>query len=113
MSGDKAVDARVLDRLAAVIRSRQGADPASSYTAKLFARGRPKIAQKLGEEAVETVIEAIRGDADAIAAESADLLYHLLVLWADAGVAPETVWAALEAREGTSGIAEKAARPTE
>ena len=107
------LDARVLDRLAAVIRSRQGADPASSYTAKLFARGRPKIAQKLGEEAVETVIEAMRGDADAIAAESADLLYHLLVLWADAGVAPETVWAVLEAREGVSGIAEKAARPTE
>ncbi|MGO1075431.1 phosphoribosyl-ATP diphosphatase [Inquilinus sp. CA228] len=107
------VDARVLDRLAAVIRSRRGADPASSYTAKLFARGRPKIAQKLGEEAVETVIEAMRGDADAIAAESADLLYHLLVLWADAGVAPETVWAVLEAREGVSGIAEKAARPTE
>ena len=107
------IDARVLDRLAVVIRSRQGADPASSYTAKLFARGRPKIAQKLGEEAVETVIEAMRGDVDAIAAESADLLYHLLVLWADAGVAPETVWAVLEAREGVSGIAEKAARPTE
>lgn len=107
------IDARVLDRLAAVIRSRQGADPASSYTAKLFARGRPKIAQKLGEEAVETVIEAMRGDADAIATESADLLYHLLVLWADAGVAPEAVWAVLEAREGVSGIAEKAGRPTE
>ncbi|MGF6226959.1 phosphoribosyl-ATP pyrophosphohydrolase [Inquilinus ginsengisoli] len=113
MSGGQSVDARVLDRLAAVIRSRQGADPASSYTAKLFARGRPKIAQKLGEEAVETVIEAMRGDPDAIAAESADLLYHLLVLWADAGVAPETVWAVLEAREGVSGITEKAARPTE
>lgn len=107
------IDARVLDRLAAVIRSRQGADPASSYTAKLFARGRPKIAQKLGEEAVETVIEALRDDPDRIASESADLLYHLLVLWADAGVAPETVWAVLEEREGTSGIAEKAARPTE
>ena len=107
------VDARVLDRLAAVIQSRRGADPASSYTAKLFARGRPKIAQKLGEEAVETVIEAMRGDPGAIAAESADLLYHLLVLWADAGVAPEDVWAVLESREGVSGIAEKAARPTE
>ncbi|WP_342240512.1 phosphoribosyl-ATP diphosphatase [Inquilinus sp. OTU3971] len=113
MSAGPQIDARVLDRLAAVIRSRRGTDPASSYTAKLFARGRPKIAQKLGEEAVETVIEAIRDDPDAIAAESADLLYHLLVLWADAGVAPETVWTVLEAREGTSGIAEKAARPTE
>ena len=113
MSTDAAARRKVLDRLAAVIRSRQGADPASSYTAKLFARGRPKIAQKLGEEAVETVIEAMRGDPDAIAAESADLLYHLLVLWADAGVAPEAVWAVLRRREGTSGIAEKAARPTE
>lgn len=113
MSTGPQLDARVLDRLAAVIRSRQGADPASSYTAKLFARGRPKIAQKLGEEAVETVIEAMRDDPDAIAAESADLLYHLLVLWADAGVAPEAVWMVLETREGTSGIAEKAARPTD
>ncbi|MGK9232991.1 phosphoribosyl-ATP diphosphatase [Inquilinus limosus] len=115
MSGKPEIDARILDRLSAVIRSRRGADPASSYTAKLLARGRPKIAQKLGEEAVETVIEAMRGDADAnaIAAESADLLYHLLVLWADAGVAPEAVWAVLESREGVSGIAEKAARPTE
>jgi phosphoribosyl-ATP pyrophosphohydrolase len=113
MSTGPQIDARVLDRLSAVIRSRRGADPASSYTAKLFARGRPKIAQKLGEEAVETVIEALRDDPDAIAAESADLLYHLLVLWADAGVAPEAVWAVLEAREGVSGIAEKAARPTE
>ncbi|MGK9165998.1 phosphoribosyl-ATP diphosphatase [Inquilinus limosus] len=113
MSGGQPIDARVLDRLSTVIRSRRGADSASSYTAKLFARGRPKIAQKLGEEAVETVIEAMRGDPDAIAAESADLLYHLLVLWADAGVAPEAVWAVLESREGVSGIAEKAARPTE
>lgn len=108
-----APDARVLDRLFAVIRSRQGADPGTSHTAKLFARGRSKIAQKLGEEAVETVIEAMRGDSGAITTESADLLYHLLVLWADAGVAPEAVWAALEAREGTSGVAEKASRPTE
>lgn len=113
MTAPPAVDARVLDRLSAVIRSRRGADPATSYTAKLFARGRPKIAQKLGEEAVETVIEAMRGDPAAIASESADLLYHLLVLWADAGVDPAAVWAALEAREGTSGIAEKASRPTE
>lgn len=113
MTAPQGIDARVLDRLSAVIRSRRGADPATSYTAKLFARGRPKIAQKLGEEAVETVIEAVRGDPAAIASESADLLYHLLVLWADAGVDPAAVWAALEAREGTSGIAEKASRPTE
>lgn len=111
--GNPDIDARVLERLFAVIASRQGADPATSYTAKLFARGRPKIAQKLGEEAVETVIEAMRGDPAAIALESADLLYHLLVLWADAGVAPESVWAVLAAREGIGGLAEKASRPTE
>ncbi len=100
----------ILDRLAAVIAARQGADPDSSYTARLLAKGPVKAAEKLGEEAVETVIEAVRGDADALAAESADLLYHLLVLWAAAGLDPARVWAALEAREGTSGLAEKAAR---
>lgn len=106
-------DPHTLDALYAVIESRRGADPDSSWTAKLFARGRPKIAQKVGEEAVETVIEAMRGDPEAIAAESADLLYHLLVLWADAGVKPEMVWAALEARRGTGGLEEKRGRKTE
>jgi len=100
----------VLDRLAATVAARRGADPASSYTAKLLAAGPAKVAQKLGEEAVETVIEAVRGDAGQLAAESADLLYHLTVLWAAAGVDPAQVWAELERREGTSGIAEKAAR---
>lgn len=100
----------VLDRLHGVIESRHGADPDSSYTAKLFRKGPEKIAQKLGEEAVETVIEAVRGDRQALAAESADLLYHLLVLWSARGVDPEQVWQALETRMGTSGIAEKAAR---
>lgn len=104
-------DPAVLDRLFATIQSRKGADPASSYTAKLFSRGTAKIAQKVGEEAVETVIEAMRGDRDALVGESADLLYHLLVLWADAGIDPQTVYAKLAAREGTSGVAEKAARP--
>jgi len=100
----------VLDRLHAVIESRHGADPDSSYTAKLFRKGPEKIAQKLGEEAVEAVIEAVRGDREALAAESADLLYHLLVLWSARGVDPQDVWQALEKRMGTSGIAEKAAR---
>jgi phosphoribosyl-ATP pyrophosphohydrolase len=100
-------DAAVLERLAAVIESRKGTDPEASYTAKLFARGRAKIAQKVGEEAVETVIEALQGDRAALAQESADLLYHLLVLWAEAGVEPEDVWAALAAREGSSGIRHK------
>lgn len=109
-AGSKDLGPAVLERLYAVIESRKGGDPASSYTAKLFARGRGKIAQKLGEEAVETVIEAMRGDAAALTAESADLLYHLLVLWADAGIRPEDVWQALGAREGVGGLAEKAAR---
>lgn len=99
-----------LERLHAAILSRRGADPAASYTAKLFARGTAKIAQKLGEEAVEAVIEAVIGNRKALIGESADLLYHLLVLWADAGIAPAEIWAELERREGVSGIAEKAAR---
>ncbi len=99
-----------LDRLWQVIGSRRGADPQTSYTARLFARGRTKIAQKLGEEAVEAVIEGIRGDAPKLVGESADLLYHLLVLWADAGVAPDDVAAELARREGTSGLAEKRGR---
>ncbi len=103
-------DARVLERLYAVIESRRGADPDTSWTAKLFAKGLPKIAQKTGEEAVETVIAALGGDKAALTAESADLLYHLLVLWAEAGVAPADVWAELARREGTSGIDEKNAR---
>jgi phosphoribosyl-ATP pyrophosphohydrolase len=102
-----------LEHLYQVILSRRGADPAQSNTARLFAKGRKKIAQKLGEEAVETLIEGVKGDKDGVVAESADLLYHLLVLWAALDVKPEEVWAALRAREGISGIAEKAARPKE
>jgi phosphoribosyl-ATP pyrophosphohydrolase len=103
------LDGSILDRLFATIASRRGADPSASYTAKLFSEGRARIAKKLGEEAVETVIAAVEDDAT-LAAESADLLYHLLVLWADAGIAPAEIWAALEGRIGVSGIAEKAAR---
>jgi phosphoribosyl-ATP pyrophosphohydrolase len=99
-----------LDRLWNVIQSRRGADPESSYTARLFARGRAKIAQKLGEEAIETVIEGVADNPGALVGESADLLYHLLVLWAAAGVSPADVAAELVRREGTSGIAEKRAR---
>lgn len=99
-----------LDRLWQVIETRRGADPETSYTARLFSRGRAKIAQKLGEEAVETVIEGIAGDKQKLVGESADLLYHLLVLWADAGVSPEDVAAELARREGTSGLAEKRGR---
>ena len=109
MSG-QGIGASVLDRLFETVVSRRGQDPATSYTAKLYSRGTPKIAQKLGEEAVEAVIEAIRGDKQKLAEESADLLYHLMVLWADAGVKPETVYGILADREGISGIAEKKSR---
>ena len=99
-----------LDRLFATVDAARHGDPTVSYTAKLFQRGRPKIAQKLGEEAVEAVIELMRGDKAALVGESADLLYHLMVCWAEAGITPEEVWAELARRDGTSGIAEKAAR---
>jgi phosphoribosyl-ATP pyrophosphohydrolase len=99
-----------LERLWRVIESRRGADPDTSYTARLFARGNAKIAQKLGEEAVEAVIEGVRGDRAALIGESADLLYHLLVLWAAVGVSPAEVAGELARREGTSGIAEKKGR---
>lgn len=107
----KAADATVLDRLAARIEASRNSDPNLSYTAKMFARGRAKIAQKVGEEAIETVIEFINNDRHAIVSESADLLYHLLLAWADAGVASADVWAELQRREGVSGLVEKASRP--
>jgi phosphoribosyl-ATP pyrophosphohydrolase len=99
-----------LDRLWEVIQSRRGADPQTSYTARLFSRGRAKIAQKLGEEAIEAVIEGVGNNPAALVGESADLLYHLLVLWAAAAISPADVAAELIRREGTSGIAEKRAR---
>jgi phosphoribosyl-ATP pyrophosphohydrolase len=101
----------ILDRLAATIAARSGADPASSYTASLLARGPAQCARKFGEEAVETIIAATTGDPAALTAEAADTLYHLLVLLAAAGVSLDDVLAELERREGTSGHAEKAARP--
>ncbi|MHB8284909.1 MAG: phosphoribosyl-ATP diphosphatase [Caulobacteraceae bacterium] len=105
--------AQALSRLEASIASRKGADPSVSYTAKLLSQSVGKVAKKLGEEAVETVIAAVEGDADGLAGESADLLYHWLVLLAAAGVSTDAVAAKLEAREGRSGIEEKASRPTE
>ena len=102
--------AAVLDRLWSVILQRRTADPAVSHSARLLGRGMPKVAQKFGEEAVECLIEAVGGNVEALVAESADVLYHLLVLWAAGGVEPAAVWAELERREGVSGVAEKAAR---
>ena len=109
-NGVAGVDEHVLDRLYLVIDSRKGADPDTSYTARLFSRGRQQIAKKLGEEAVEALIEGIRGDRPKLVGESADMLYHLLTLWAAIGVKPKAVWTELARREGLSGIAEKAAR---
>ena len=103
--------AAVLDRLWSVILQRRGADPALSHSARLLSRGTAKVAQKFGEEAVECLIEAVAGNPQALVAESADVLYHLLVLWVASGVEPATVWAELERREGVSGVVEKAARP--
>ena len=100
-----------LDTLEATIRSRQGADPASSYVAKLFGKGRAKIAQKVGEEATEVVIAAVSETPQALTGEAADLVFHLLVLLADAGLSLEDVREELRRREGVSGIDEKAARP--
>ncbi|WP_380873015.1 phosphoribosyl-ATP pyrophosphatase [Sphingomonas sp. DBB INV C78] len=103
--------ADTLTRLEQTIRSRKGGDASASYVAKLFAKGRPKIAQKLGEEAVEAVIAAMAGDREELVKESADLLFHLTVLLADMDVELADVFAELDRREGVSGIAEKAARP--
>jgi phosphoribosyl-ATP pyrophosphohydrolase len=102
--------ADILTRLEALMQERKAADPATSYVARLYGRGRGKIAQKLGEEAVETVIAAMRDDKAEIVCESADLVFHWLVLLADAGISLDEVAAELARREGLSGIDEKTAR---
>jgi len=105
---------QILDDIFAVIKERQSShDIESSYTAKLFSKGRGKIAQKLGEEAVETVISAVENDKKNTIYESADLLFHLLVLWADMGIDPASVVEQLQSRKGISGIDEKKGRKSE
>lgn len=105
-------EAAILDVLWRTIEARRATgDIEHSHSARLLARGTAKVAQKLGEEAVECVIEATMGNRAATVLESADLLYHLMVLWVDAGIAPAEVWAELARRQGISGIAEKASRP--
>jgi phosphoribosyl-ATP pyrophosphohydrolase len=99
-----------LDKLFATIASRKGGDASASYTAKLLAGGIEKCAKKFGEEATETVIAAIQRDKSELAKESADALYHLLVLWAASGITPQEVYAVLRARESQSGLEEKASR---
>ncbi len=102
--------AQALQALDDTIAARRGADQTASYTAQLLAGGVTRVAKKFGEEAVETVIAAVQADGDALAAESADLLYHWLVLLAAAGVSPDAVAEKLAARAGRSGIEEKASR---
>jgi phosphoribosyl-ATP pyrophosphohydrolase len=103
----------VLDRLWGVVMARRDADPEISHSARLLSRGTAKVAQKFGEEAVECVIEAARNNRSALVYESADVLYHLIVVWVNAGIRPEEIWAELQRREGISGIAEKASRAKE
>jgi len=100
----------VLDNLFATVVARRGSDPSKSYTAKLLSEGVERCAKKFGEEAVETVLAAAVGGKTALVSESADVLYHLMVLWAACGIDPEEVWRALAAREGRSGLEEKASR---
>ncbi len=104
------MDQHPLEELYRVIASRKNADPQESYTARLFAKGTGKIAKKLGEEGVETALAGVAGTRDEVIAESADLLYHLLVLWAARDIAPPDVWQTLAERAGVSGLLEKASR---
>jgi phosphoribosyl-ATP pyrophosphohydrolase len=110
-SASRVPSGEVLDRLFSVVLERRTASPALSHSARLLSRGTAKVAQKFGEEAVECLIEAVAGNRDALVGESADVLYHLLVMWVAAGVEPAQVWAELHRREGVSGLQEKAARP--
>ena len=100
----------ILSRLADTLEARKQADPASSYVAKLYAKGLDSILKKIGEEATETVVAAKNGDRQQIVYETADLWFHCLVMLADQGVRPEQVLEELARREGLSGLAEKAAR---
>ena len=111
MSAPPDAPGAVLARLAATVEARRGADADASWTARLLARGPEACAKKFGEEAVEAVIEAARGDAPALAREAADVLYHLLVMCAARGVSLARIEAELARREGASGLAEKASRP--
>ena len=108
----EAAGPEILDRLWSTVLERRAADPGESHSARLLARGTAKVAQKFGEEAVECLIEAVAKNAPALVSESADVLYHLIVLWVAAGVEPAEVWSELHRREGISGVAEKASRST-
>ena len=100
----------ILKRLTDVIRARREADPETSYVARLYNKGRRKIAQKVGEEGVEVALAATEGSQEDVIAESADLLFHLMVLWADMDIRPEQIYTELARREGLSGIEEEKSR---
>lgn len=101
---------KIIEELYQVLLERKSAETSESYVASLYAKGTPKIAEKVGEEAVEAIIEAVRGDKEALKNESADLLFHLMVLWADQGIVPDDVLGVLQERMGLSGHDEKASR---
>jgi len=101
-----------IDRLYAAVMARKDAPPGSSRTAKLLATGTPKIAQKLGEEAIEVAIDAATGNREGVVLESVDLIYNLAVLWAHLGITPEEIWAEMTRREAMLGIAEKLPKPS-
>lgn len=103
-------DADVVARLFATIEARRGGDPTASYVAGLLEKGTPEIARKVGEEAVETIIAALNDGKERVVAESADLLFHLMVLWADQGVCPADIFQELARREDISGLEEKRQR---
>jgi len=100
----------VIDDLYQTLLARKSADPETSYVASLYSKGTAKIAQKVGEEAVETAIEALQGNKEKLKEESADLLFHLMVLWADQNITPDDITSILQKRMGTSGHDEKASR---
>jgi len=100
-----------IESLYRAVAARRGGDPVLSRTAKLIAMGLPKIAQKLGEEAVEVIIDAITGERDGVIRESSDLIYQLVVLWQELGIEPTEIWAEMARREALMGIAEKLPKP--
>lgn len=104
------MNSKIIEELFEIIKQRKNSDPESSYVASLFDQGTAKIVQKVGEEAVETCIEAMQNDKKKLMLESADLLFHLMVLWADQGIEPSDIYDVLQSRFGTSGHEEKANR---
>ena len=107
------MSSRFLNELFRVIKSRKGADPDTSYTAQLFDGGVEYISRKIGEESTEVIVAALRDTPARVVSESADLLYHLMVLWAEQDITPEDVFDELASRAGTSGVEEKAARDSD